>query len=359
MAGATRQARPAKLALWPSPRCDGGQFDLLRVIRNRSDSVPATPSPSNPAAAPRPIVSVSNLSKTYASDFKALINVNLDIHRGEIFALLGPNGAGKTTLISIICGIVNASEGAVSADGHDIERDYRAARAKIGLVPQELTTDTFETVGNTVRFSRGLFGRRPDPAYIERVLRDVSLWDRRDSKIMTLSGGMKRRVMIAKALAHEPGILFLDEPTAGVDVELRRDMWRVVRALRDTGVTIILTTHYIDEAEELADRIGVMSKGELILVEEKAVLMRKLGKKQLTLTFKHPLDHIPDALRQFALELSPDGRQATYTYGAEGERRGIRPLFHALEAANLAYEDVQTKTSSLEEIFVDILRERS
>ena len=305
------------------------------------------------------IVSVSNLTKTYASGFRALNNINLEIRRGEILALLGPNGAGKTTLISIICGIVKASEGFVLADGHDIARDYRAARAKIGLVPQELTTDTFETVWNTVSFSRGLFGLRASPPYIEQVLRDVSLWDRRDSKIMTLSGGMKRRVLIAKALAHEPLILFLDEPTAGVDVELRRDMWRVVRALRDTGVTIILTTHYIDEAEELADRIGVMNKGELILVEEKAALMRKLGKKQLMLTLGGPLGRLPDSLAGYALELSSDGREMTYTYDAAAEAIGIRPLFQALDAAGVAYKDVQTKMSSLEEIFVDIVRTQS
>ncbi|MBV9637201.1 MAG: ABC transporter ATP-binding protein [Methylobacteriaceae bacterium] len=311
------------------------------------------------AVASASIVSVSNLSKTYASGFKALNCINLDIRRGEIFALLGPNGAGKTTLISIICGIVNASEGTVLADGHDIVRDYRAARSKIGLVPQELTTDAFETVWATASFSRGLFGRRANPAHIERVLRDVSLWDRRDSKIMTLSGGMKRRVMIAKALAHEPMILFLDEPTAGVDVELRRDMWRVVRALRDTGVTIILTTHYIDEAEELADRIGVIDKGELVLVEEKTELMHKLGNKQLTLTLQGPLDCIPSGLAGYELELSPGGRQLTYSYDKTSEETGIGPLLQALQAAGIAVKDVQTKTRSLEEIFIDIVRARS
>jgi ABC-2 type transport system ATP-binding protein len=282
----------------------------------------------------------------------------LAIRRTEIFALLGPNGAGKTTLISIVCGIVKASEGVVIADGHDIVRDYRAARSKIGLVPQELTTDTFETVWNTLRFSRGLFGRRADHAHLERVLRELSLWDRRDSKIMTLSGGMKRRVMIAKALAHEPIILFLDEPTAGVDVELRRDMWRIVRELRDSGVTIILTTHYIDEAEELADRIGVMNNGELILVEEKDALMRKLGKKQLMVTLRDPVDRIPDGLAGYALDLSSDGREMTYTYATAGGSNGVRPLFQALDEAGLAYRDVQTKVSSLEEIFVDIVRAR-
>ena len=280
------------------------------------------------------------------------------IRRTEIFALLGPNGAGKTTLISIVCGIVKASEGVVLVDGHEITRDYRATRSMIGLVPQELATDTFETVWNTVRFSRGLFGRRADPAHLERVLRELSLWDRRNSKIMTLSGGMKRRVMIAKALAHEPTILFLDEPTAGVDVELRREMWRLVRELRDSGVTIILTTHYIDEAEELADRIGVMNNGELVLVEEKDALMRKLGKKQLMVTLRDPIDRIPDGLAGYALDLSPDGREMTYTYETAGGSNGVRPLFHALDEAGLAYRDVQTKVSSLEEIFVDIVRAR-
>jgi len=312
----------------------------------------------NGVAPAQPIVSISNLSKIYASGLKALKSVDLAIRRTEIFALLGPNGAGKTTLISIVCGIVKASEGVVLVDGHDITRDYRTTRSMIGLVPQELTTDTFETVWNTVRFSRGLFGRRADSAHLERVLRELSLWDRRDSKIMTLSGGMKRRVMIAKALAHEPTILFLDEPTAGVDVELRRDMWRIVRELRDSGVTIILTTHYIDEAEELADRIGVMNNGELVLVEEKDALMRKLGKKQLMVTLRDPIDRIPDGLAGYALDLSPDGREMTYTYETAGGSNGVRPLFHALDEAGLAYRDVQTKVSSLEEIFVDIVRAR-
>jgi ABC-2 type transport system ATP-binding protein len=309
--------------------------------------------PSN--AARRPIVSISNLSKSYGA-FVALDTINLDIRRGEIFALLGPNGAGKTTLISIVCGIVNATSGVVTADGHDVVRDYRAARAKIGLVPQELTIDMFESVWNTARFSRGLFGRPANPDHIEKVLRDLSLWDRRDSAIRTLSGGMKRRVMIAKALAHEPTILFLDEPTAGVDVELRRDMWRIVRTLRDAGVTIILTTHYIEEAEDLADRIGVINKGALILVEEKDALMRKLGKKQLIVTLREPIDAIPDTLTGYALQLSPDRREMTYTYDAQNETTGVRPLFQALDAAGLAYKDVQTKVSSLEEIFVDIVR---
>jgi len=316
-------------------------------------------SPPKAVVTAEPIVCVANLSKTYASGFKALDAVNLEIRRGEIFALLGPNGAGKTTLISIICGIVNASEGAITADGHDIKRDYRAARAKIGLVPQELTTDTFETVWNTLRLSRGLFGKPADPAYLEQVLRDVALWDRRDARIMTLSGGMKRRVMIAKALSHEPIILFLDEPTAGVDVELRRDMWRMVRRLRESGVTIILTTHYIEEAEELADRIGVINNGKLVLVEEKDVLMRKLGKKQLTLTLQAPIERLPESLAAYAFELSPDRRELIYTYDTVDGSHGIRPLLHALDAAGLAYKDVETKRSSLEEIFVDIVRERS
>jgi ABC-2 type transport system ATP-binding protein len=313
------------------------------------------PENASPNAARRPIVSISNLSKSYG-DFRALDNINLDIRRGEIFALLGPNGAGKTTLISIVCGIVNASSGVVTADGHDVVRDYRAARSNIGLVPQELTIDMFESVWNTARFSRGLFGRPANPAYLEKVLRDLSLWDRRDSPSRTLSGGMKRRVMIAKALAHEPSILFLDEPTAGVDVELRRDMWRIVRTLRDASVTIILTTHYIEEAEELADRIGVINKGALILVEEKDVLMRKLGKKQLILSLREPVDAIPDGLAGYALQLSPDKRELTYTYDAQSESSGVKPLFQALDATGLAYKDVQTKVSSLEEIFVDIVR---
>ena len=306
-----------------------------------------------------PIVSVSNLSKTYASGFQALKNVSLDIRRGEIFALLGPNGAGKTTLISIICGIVNPSEGKVLADGHDIIGDYRAARAKIGLVPQELTTDAFETVWATCSFSRGLFGKRANPAYVEKVLRDLSLWDRKDSKIMTLSGGMKRRVLIAKALSHEPQILFLDEPTAGVDVELRRDMWELVRSLRAGGVTIILTTHYIDEAEEMADRIGVINKGEIILVEDKAELMRKLGRKQLTLQLQSPLERVPESLRPYRLELNSDGDELIYSYDTQGERTGITALLQDLGQAGIRFKDLQTKESSLEEIFVNLVREPS
>src|SRR5437773_2057772 len=273
-----------------------------------------------------PIISVSNLSKTYASGFEALKRVNLDIWRGEIFALLGPNGAGKTTLISIVCGIVNRSEGTVVVDGHDIVSDYRAARSKIGLVPQELSTDAFETVWATVSFSRGLFGKPPNKAHLEKVLKDLSLWDKRGDKIMTLSGGMKRRVMIAKALSHEPMILFLDEPTAGVDVELRRDMWAMVRALRETGVTIILTTHYIEEAEQMADRIGVINKGEIILVEEKVALMEKLGKKELILQLQTPLSSLPPELSEFALALSHGGEQLTYTFHAERERSKMTVL---------------------------------
>ena len=305
------------------------------------------------------IIQVSNLSKVYASGFEALKNIDLEIRAGEIFALLGPNGAGKTTLISIVCGIVQPSAGSVLADGHDIVRDYRAARAMIGLVPQELTTDAFETVHATVSFSRGLFGKRADPDHIAKVLTDLSLWDRRDSKIMTLSGGMKRRVMIAKALSHEPQILFLDEPTAGVDVELRHDMWRMVRKLRDDGVTIILTTHYIEEAEDMADRIGVISKGEIILVEEKAELMRKLGKKQLTLQLQNQLLGIPLALQAHQLDLSPDGDELTYTYDTQGERTGITSLLRDLQSAGIGFRDLQTKQSSLEEIFVSLVSTRS
>jgi ABC-2 type transport system ATP-binding protein len=274
----------------------------------------------------QPIISVSHLSKTYGSGFHALKDVNLEIRRGEIFALLGPNGAGKTTLINIICGIVNASSGVVLADGHDVVRDYRAARSRIGLVPQELTTDAFESVWATVSFSRGLFGKPPNPAHIEKVLRDLSLWDKKDTRIMELSGGMKRRVLIAKALSHEPQILFLDEPTAGVDVELRREMWAMVRRLREGGVTIILTTHYIEEAQEMADRIGVISKGEIILVEEKAALMEKLGKRELKLTLQAPLEHIPPGLSAHRLSLSEDGTELTYTYDAQHDHTGIAGL---------------------------------
>lgn len=302
-----------------------------------------------------PIVSVSGVSKTYKSGFQALKRVDLDICRGEIFALLGPNGAGKTTLISIICGIVNPSEGTVLADGHDVVRDYRAARSKIGLVPQELSTDAFETVWATVRFSRGLFGKPPNPVHLEKVLRDLSLWDKKDSKIMALSGGMKRRVLIAKALAHEPQILFLDEPTAGVDVELRRDMWQMVRQLRESGVTIILTTHYIEEAEEMADRIGVINKGELILVEDKHVLMRKLGKKQLTLQLHQPLQDIPAELSTLPLELGDDGHALVYTFDAQSEETGIAGLLKRLGDLGIDFKDLHSSESSLEEIFVNLV----
>ncbi len=306
----------------------------------------------------QPVISVSNLSKVYASGFQALKPVDLDIMRGEIFALLGPNGAGKTTLISIICGIVRSTTGRVLADGHDIVTDFRAARSKIGLVPQELTTDAFETVWATVSFSRGLFGKSANPAHIEKVLKELSLWDKRDSKIRTLSGGMKRRVLIAKALSHEPQILFLDEPTAGVDVELRRDMWRLVSSLRAAGVTIILTTHYIDEAEEMADRIGVMNHGEIILVEKKAELMHKLGRKRLTLQLQTRLDSIPADLADHPLELSPGGDELTYTYEPEGERTGILVLLKQLGEAGIRFKDLHTSQSSLEEIFVSLVKER-
>jgi ABC-2 type transport system ATP-binding protein len=304
------------------------------------------------------VLTVAGLSKTYASGFHALKNVDLEIRRGEIFALLGPNGAGKTTLINIICGIVTASTGTVTADGHDHARDFRAARAKIGLVPQELTTDMFETVWNTLTFSRGLFGKPRNPAIIEKVLRDLSLWDKKDSKIMTLSGGMKRRVMIGKALSHEPTILFLDEPSAGVDVELRRDMWQMVRALRDSGVTIILTTHYIEEAEEMADRIGVISKGSLIVVEEKTALMRKLGKKQLTLQLQAPLAAIPDALAGLPLELAKEGNELIYSFDTQNSETGIAGLLRKLSEQHIEFKDLHTQESSLEEIFVSLVRSR-
>jgi ABC-2 type transport system ATP-binding protein len=303
------------------------------------------------------IISVSKLSKTFASGFQALKHIDLDIRRGEIFALLGPNGAGKTTLIGVICGIVNPTEGNVAVNGHDIVTDYRAARSMIGLVPQELTTDAFETVWGTVSFSRGLFGKPADPAHIERVLKDLSLWGRKDSKIMTLSGGMKRRLLIAKALSHEPQILFLDEPTAGVDVELRRDMWALVRSLQTRGVTIILTTHYIDEAEEMADRVGVISKGEIILVENKAELMRKLGKKQLTLQLLHTLERVPPELADYRLELSSGRDELIYTYDTQGERPSIAALLDDLDTAGIRFKDLQTTQSSLEDIFVSLVRE--
>ena len=307
---------------------------------------------------PQPAISISGLSKTYASGFHALKDIDLEIRPGEIFALLGPNGAGKTTLISIVCGLVNPSEGTVLADGHDVVRDYRKARSRIGLVPQELTTDAFETVWNTVKFSRGLFGKRRDDGHLENVLRQLSLWEKKDSKLMELSGGMKRRVLIAKALSHEPEILFLDEPTAGVDVELRRDMWNVVRGLRETGVTIILTTHYIEEAEEMADRVGVISRGEIVLVEEKSELMRKLGRKRLALQLAEPLKEVPAALAHHDLELSDDGCRLTYTYDTQGERTGITGLLADLRDAGIRFTDLDTQQSSLEEIFVSLVRER-
>lgn len=306
-----------------------------------------------------PVISVSKLDKTYASGFQALKNINLDIRRGEIFALLGPNGAGKTTLISIICGLVNPTSGTVLADGHDIVRDYRQARSSIGLVPQELTTDAFETVWATVSFSRGLFGKPANPAHIEKVLRALSLWNKKDNKLITLSGGMKRRVLIAKALSHEPKILFLDEPTAGVDVSLRKEMWEVVRSLRDTGVTIILTTHYIEEAEEMADRVGVINNGQIILVEEKKELMRKLGKKQLTLHLHQALDAVPGSLAAYQLELSNEGNELVYTYDTKRQHNDITALFQSLAEAGIKFNDLQTQQTSLEEIFVKLVRNPS
>ncbi|ART55574.1 multidrug ABC transporter ATP-binding protein [Acidovorax carolinensis] len=304
------------------------------------------------------IVRVRGLSKTYAGGFQALKNVHLDIRRGEIFALLGPNGAGKTTLISVICGMTNATEGSVTADGFDTVRDYRAARSAIGLVPQELHTDSFETVWATVSFSRGLFGKPPNPALIEKILKDLSLWDKRDTKILALSGGMKRRVLIAKALSHEPKILFLDEPSAGVDVELRHDMWRLVRALRDAGTTIILTTHYIEEAEDMADRIGVIRQGELIVVEDKDVLMRKLGKKQLTLTLQHPMERVPESLARWPLALSADGHALTYSFDSQQEDTGIAALLRALGEHGIDFKDLHSSESSLEDIFVSLVHEQ-
>ncbi|UZJ43545.1 ABC transporter ATP-binding protein [Marinimicrobium sp. C6131] len=307
----------------------------------------------------QPIISVQGLSKVYGSGFQALKDVNLDINPGEIFALLGPNGAGKTTLISIICGIVNPTRGRVLADGHDIVKEYRAARQKIGLVPQELAVNIFETVWSTVRFSRGLFGKPPNDALLEQLLRDLSLWDKKDSRIMALSGGMKRRVLIAKALAYEPRILFLDEPTAGVDVELRRDMWRMIRQLRDSGVTIILTTHYIEEAEDMADRVGVIQRGEIILVDEKVALMQKLGQKQLTLQLSEPLDQVPAALPAEQTSLSSDGYQLTYTYDAQGDPVAVARLLRQLAELGIEYRDLHTSQSSLEDIFVSLVEERA
>ncbi len=319
-----------------------------------NDTLTHNQSPANATAA----IAVAGLSKTYASGFQALRDINLDIRKGEIFALLGPNGAGKTTLISIICGIVNPGSGTVQVDGHDIIAAYRHTRRKIGLVPQELTTDAFESVWATVSYSRGLFGLKPDPAHIEKVLKNLFLWEKRDSKIMMLSGGMKRRVMIAKALAHEPEILFLDEPTAGVDVELRRELWQVVRNLRATGVTVILTTHYIEEAEEMADRVGVIHRGEIILVENKTELMQKLGKKRLTLTLHAPLQTLPAELTQYNLAIQADGNELVYTYDTQAGRTGITGLLDALAQAGIRYTDLITQQSSLEEIFVSLVGEQ-
>ncbi|WP_432696136.1 ABC transporter ATP-binding protein [Marinobacterium sp. YM272] len=303
----------------------------------------------------QPIISIKGVGKSYASGFTALKSIDLDIQRGEIFALLGPNGAGKTTLISIICGIVNATSGQVIADGYDIARDYRQARSQIGLVPQELTTDSFETVLHTVAFSRGLFGKPANPEYLEKILRQLSLWEKRNAKMLELSGGMKRRVMIAKALSHEPSILFLDEPTAGVDVELRRDMWEIVRGLRENGVTIILTTHYIEEAEEMADRIGVINKGDLVLVEEKTELMQKLGQKQLHLHLQSPISSLPEELAEFNLDLAEDGSLLTYTFDAHQDTTGIARLMRSLSQLGMDLKDLQSKQSSLEEIFVSLV----
>jgi ABC-2 type transport system ATP-binding protein len=356
----SRGARGLKADSSPQMRIIAARRGLRRRVapRNRDASGCDTIAHCPPMNANRmpPIIAINGLSKTYASGFQALKNIDLDIRKGEIFALLGPNGAGKTTLINIICGIVKASSGSVLADGHDIARDYRAARAKIGLVPQELHTDAFETVRATVSFSRGLFGKPPNPQHIEKVLRELSLWDKRDNKIMTLSGGMKRRVLIAKALSHEPQILFLDEPTAGVDVDLRRDMWQMVRALRETGVTIILTTHYIEEAEQMADRIGVINKGEIILVEEKAALMEKLGKKELILQLQEPLGALPPELSDYELSLAQEGKKLTYTFHAEHDRAKIARLLRELAERGIEFKDLQTRESSLEDIFVDLVR---
>jgi ABC-2 type transport system ATP-binding protein len=336
---------------------------LNGYVRGRSDPLPSHPIPPSERTRighmvlMQPAISVANLSKTYASGFRALKDVNVTVRRGEIFALLGPNGAGKTTLINIICGIVNPTEGTVLVDGHHIIKDYRAARSLIGLVPQELTTDAFETPWATMCFSRGLFGRPYSPDHITKVLKDLSLWDKKDARIMTLSGGMKRRVLIGKALAHEPQILFLDEPSAGVDVELRKDMWNIVRNLRASGVTIILTTHYIEEAEEMADRVGVINKGELILVEEKTELMHKLGKKQLTLELHNHIEAIPEALARYGLTLAPNGRALTYSYDTQAERTGITSLLDDLRQAGIRLKDLHTTQSSLEDIFVGLVRQ--
>jgi ABC-2 type transport system ATP-binding protein len=328
----------------------------MRTHRQALDTDSRHPAPFEREAEDRVILSVSDVSKTYEGGFEALQNIDLEIRRREIFALLGPNGAGKTTLIGIICGIVRATEGRVAADGHDIVRDYRQARQRIGLVPQELTTDAFETVWDTVSFSRGLFGKAPNPAYIERLLKDLSLWDKKKTMIRMLSGGMKRRVMIAKALSHEPEILFLDEPTAGVDVELRRGMWELVRQLRASGVTVILTTHYLEEAEDMADRIGVINKGQLIVVEDKNTLMRKLGKKELRLHLIEPMERIPDGLAAHRLELAENGRTLIYTFDTQGERTGATRLLRDLDALGVRFGDIDTHQSSLEEIFVSLVR---
>ena len=312
---------------------------------------------SPPSTHDDPVLVVDGLGKTYASGFTALEDIHLSVRQGEIFALLGPNGAGKTTLISIICGLVNPSRGRITVAGHDVIRDWRVTRSMIGLVPQELKTDSFETVWATVRFSRGLFGKAPDDAYLEQLLKDLSLWDKRDNKILMLSGGMKRRVMIAKALSHQPTVLFLDEPTAGVDVELRRDMWRMVRRLRESGVTIVLTTHYIEEAEDMADRVGVINKGKLVVVDATATLMRKLGKKQLRLQLLEPLDALPPALSGHALELGGNGNELVYTYDTQGERTGITTLLRDLAAAGVGFSDLSTHQDSLEQIFLDLVRE--
>jgi ABC-2 type transport system ATP-binding protein len=342
--------------IWLSQPIQFIVFD--RQVSSETFSLRPQRSNKNQGVTVRPIISIKNLSKTYDTGFKALKNINLDIRQGEIFALLGPNGAGKTTLIGTICGIVNLTEGEIFADGHNIVSDFRNARAKIGLVPQELTTEAFESVTGTVTFSRGLFGKPANPAHIEKILKQLSLWDKRKSKLMALSGGMKRRVMIAKALSHEPQILFLDEPTAGVDVELRRDMWNMVRELRDNGATIILTTHYIEEAEEMADRIGVINKGEIILVEEKHALMHKLGKRQLTLHLQNPVHSIPDELKHLPLEITDEGNELIYTFDTQSEHTGIAELLRKLSQHGIDFKDLNSTQNSLEDIFVNLVKEK-